>query len=145
MAEVLGVASAVVGILTAAVKIAHLFSSIMSATREWPQVLQDALMELKHVEISVSSLQRYLLFLQSINPSRAALIQVDELIVTLTDTTLTFYDLEKLLETLVAPKSIRVLRNAAAWSRHVKEIEGYLVKLQRHKSSLTLMLTIIRW
>jgi hypothetical protein len=141
----LSVTAAVMGILTAAPKIAHLFVSIISVTKEAPQVLQDALMEVKHVEIAVRSLQRYLHFLESINPNRAALIQLDELTVTLTDTILTFYDLEKLLASLTATKPFEVLRKAAAWSRHAEDINGYLVKLQRHKSSLTLMLTIIQW
>src|SRR5579862_8528600 len=141
--EPLSVAAAVIGLLDAAQKITCLFGSIISATKEAPRVLQDALTEVKHVEISVCSLQRYLLCLESINPRRAALIQLDELIVTLTDTVLTFYDLEKLLESLAATKPFAALRNAATWSRHAKDIDGYLVKLQRHKLSLTLMLSII--
>jgi hypothetical protein len=141
----LSVAAAVMGILSAATNIASLFDSIISATKEAPQVLQDALMEVKHIEVSVRSLQRYLLVLESINPSRSALIQLDGLIVTLTDTILTLYDLEKLLETLATTKPFGVLRNVAAWSRHAKDIDGHFMKLQRHKSSLTLMLSIIQW
>ena len=141
----LSITVAVVSLLEAACRIKRLFDSIISSTRDSPRVLQDALTEVKHVEISVRSLERYLLHLGSINPRRAAMIQVDELIVTLTDTLLTFCDLEKFLNLLADPKLLGALRNAVTWLSRVTEIDGYLVKLQRHKLSLTLMLSIIQW
>lgn len=144
MADPISASAAILGILSAAPKIIQLFTSIISATKEASQGLQDAREEVKHVEISMRSLERHLSSLESIDPSRAAYIEVDHLIVMLTDMTLTFEGLEKLLDTLAPTKPLGVVRNTVAWSRHAKDINRYIEKLQRNKSSLSLMLNIIQ-
>jgi hypothetical protein len=134
----LSVAASIPGLLTAAGKICGLIEPF-SVTWNGPNPLQEAFNDVKNVAFALHSLQRYLQRLDIVSPKRAALIQVDELIVTLTDMVLTFSQFENTLEFLVK------LGGAMSWVRYPKQIEEHMAKIQRHKASLTMMLNIIQW
>jgi hypothetical protein len=137
----LSVAASVVGLLTAAGKVCTLLESISSA-QQCPATIQDARSEVKHAELALRSMQRYLERLDLLNPQRAARIQIDELRVTLADAMLAFSDFESLLQLLSGLAKIRVV---ITWVRYSKLIDEHLAKIQRYKASLLLMLGILQW
>jgi cell division control protein 24 len=137
----LSVAASVVGLLSAAGQVYTLLEQISSA-QQCPVTIQDARTEVKQAELALRSMQRYLQRLDLLNPQRAALIQVDELRVTLADAMLSFADFESLLQLLSGLTRIHVM---ITWSRYSKRIEEHLAKVQRYKSSLILMLGILQW
>ena len=134
----LNVAASISGLLIAVGKICGLIKPF-SAAWNGPNPLREAYNDVKHVGVALHSLQRYLQRLDTVSPQRAALIQVDELIVTLTDMVLTFSQFENTLEFLLK------LGGAMSWVRYPKQMEEHVAKIQRHKASLTMMLNIIQW
>lgn len=137
----LSVTASVVGLLTAAGKVYTLLEGI-AAIKQCPTTIHEARTEVKHAELALCSMQRYLEHLDRINPQRSALIQIDDLRVTLADAMLAFSNFESLLQLLSGLARIHV---AITWVRYSKLIEEHLAKVQRYKTSLTLMLSILQW
>jgi len=137
----LSITASIVGLLGAAAKV-HGLLVLISSVRNAPATIADACTEVKHVELALRSLHRYLQRLDSVRPQRAALIQVDELIVTLADAMMAFFEFDHLLEAL---SRLARMRAAISWSRHAAQIDDCLAKMQRHKASLVMMLNIMQW
>jgi hypothetical protein len=137
----LSVTASIAGLLMAAGKICSLLV-VVSSVRNAPSAIRDARLEVKHAEIALRSLQQYLECLDLINQERKALIQIDELRVTLTDAMLAFSDFEALLQTL---SNLAKGRAAISWPRYSKQIDDHVARIQRYKASLTLMLNVFQW
>ncbi|ORY08220.1 hypothetical protein BCR34DRAFT_570096 [Clohesyomyces aquaticus] len=141
----LSVTASIVGILAAAGKIAESLRVVISTAKEAPWVITALLAEVNDVHAVVSSLQTLLSDLQSAPPRRAALIQLDRLIATLTDTVLTFSELEAIVTPLAVTKGQKFpLRTRLKWTRVEGNCSKIVEKLQRHKSSISLMLNIFQ-
>ena len=137
----LSVAASVVGLLTASAKVCTLLEHL-SSVQECPATIQDARTEVKHAELALQSLQRYLQRLDLVDPQRAALIQIDELRVVLSDAMLAFSEFESLLQLLGSMARMRV---SITWVRYSKKIDEHRNKIQRYIASLNLMLGILQW
>ncbi|KAK4215758.1 hypothetical protein QBC37DRAFT_386005 [Rhypophila decipiens] len=101
---------------------------------------QDAQREIRHTEIALRSLYR---FLQRTDPAsqRLEMIQVDELRVVLADAMLLFSSFESMLEMLAR---LGRLRADISWTKYSKQLDDHLGKLERYKSSLSFMLSILQ-
>lgn len=142
----LSVTASIVGILAAAGKISELLHTVISSAKEAPQVVTALVFEIKDVQAAFSSLQGLLADISSAPPRRAALIQVDRLIVTLTETVLTFSELEAFVAPLVVPQGQKFsIKTRLKWTRVEAGCEKLVGKLQRHKASVSLMLNILQW
>lgn len=137
----LSVTASVVGLLTAAGKVYTLLEGI-SSIKQCPTTIHEARTEVKHAELALRSMQRFLEHLDQMNPRRSSLIQIDDLRLTLADAMLAFANFESLLELLSGLARVRI---AITWVRYSKLIEEHLAKVQRYKTSLTLMLSILQW
>lgn len=138
--EPFSAASSVAGLIIAAGKIYSLLDFI-SSVKNSPTTISDAKNEVKHAQLALCSLKRYLNNLASLNPKRTAMIQVDDLRVTLSDAMMAFSDFETLLLTL---DNIARVKAFIIWPKYGKEIEEHMVKVQRYKTSLALMLNILQ-
>ncbi|KAM6539645.1 hypothetical protein FALCPG4_001425 [Fusarium falciforme] len=138
--EPFSAASSVAGLIIAAGKIYSLLDFI-SSVKNSPTTVSDAKNEVKHAQSALCSLKRYLNNLASLNPTRTAMIQVDDLRVTLSDAMMAFSDFETLLVTL---DSIARVKTVIVWPKYAKEIKEHMAKVQRYKTSLTLMLNILQ-
>jgi hypothetical protein len=96
----LSVMASVVGLLTAAGTVVSLISSIKSSIDDAPRNLNRILSEVKEVENSLSAVHRFLLGLGMTRRQRLAMIQFDQLLATLTESVLTFSELEALVTPL---------------------------------------------
>lgn len=142
----LSVAASIVGILAAASKIYELLHTVVSSAKEAPHVVTALMVEVDHVRLAFESLQGLLLDLSSAPPRRTAMVQVDRLIVTLTETVLTFSELETVVAPLVVPQGQRfTLRTRLKWTRVEGDCVKMVEKLQRHKLSVSLMLNVFQW
>jgi hypothetical protein len=137
----LSVSASVVGLLMATAKVCTLLDNLSSAY-ECPTTIQDSRTEVRHAELALKSLQRCLQRLDLVNPLRAALIQIDELRVVLSDAMLAFSEFENLLGGL---NSMARMRVAIAWGRFSKKIDEHRAKIQRYIASLNMMLGILQW
>jgi hypothetical protein len=142
----LSVTASIVGILTAAAKIGELLHVTISTAKDAPHVLTALACEVKEVQAALSSLQILLTDLSSTPTHRAALIQLDQLIVTLTESVLTFSELETAIAPFLTPRGTKVpLRTRLKWTRAESQCAKIVERLQRHKASISLMLNILQW
>ncbi|ETS76344.1 hypothetical protein PFICI_11731 [Pestalotiopsis fici W106-1] len=136
----LSVTASVVGLIGAAAKIYGMIEYISSA-KDAPTTLREAEIEVKHIEIALRSLQRYLWHLGQIDARRRECIQLNDLIIALSDAMRVFYDFENLLVSLARLTRLRV---AISWFMYAKQIDEHIVKTQRNKSTLVFMLNILQ-
>lgn len=142
----LSVTASIVGILGAAGKVAEVLGSVVTNIKDAPRVFTTITTEVNSLRIVLSSLQQFLVNLTSASPHRVALIQLDQLIVTLTDSVLTFSELETLITPLDVPPGCQfLLKDRLKWLMKESAILGISEKLQKHMSSLSLMLNILQW
>lgn len=137
----LSVTASVVGLLGAAAKVYGLLEFVSSA-KNAPTTLREAQLEVKHVEIILQSFQRYVLQLDSVDVRRRRCIQMDDLIIALSDAMLVFSDFESLLSVLTG---LTRLRAAVSWHKFSKQISEHIAKTQRNKTTLMFMLSILQW
>lgn len=140
----LSISASVIGLLTAAEKVSSALQIITTNIKDAPRLARSVLLEVNQLRFALNSLHGFLQGIVSAPRRRLALIQLDQLIVTLTELVLSFSELEAIVAKLdVGP-------NLKAWSR-VKwawkedTISQNLERLQRQKSSLSLMMNIIQW
>jgi hypothetical protein len=150
----LSITMAIVGLLTAAGKVGTLLGHL-SEWRNAPFVIAAIRDEVLQTSIALQAIKGLLGRLEDTHPRRE-LIQVDHLRVTLANAMLTFSSLEELLldvhileispgPSRSSPKNLRHLALLPTGHRKLKAIEDHLARIQRYKSSLTFMLTILQW
>jgi hypothetical protein len=140
----LSILASVVGLLTAAGKVSSILTTISSNIKEAPQHVDDMLSEVNDLKISLSALHKFLLGIALAPRRRMALIQLDQLIATLTESVLTFSELEALLTPFAASSEISITK-CAKWAWKEETVSRIMQRLQRHKLSLCLMLNIVQW
>jgi len=140
----LSVIASVFGLLTAANKVSSMLFAIISSTKDAPQFVSHIISEVKEVEISLFAIYRLLQGISSAPRRRIALIQLDQLIATLTEAVLTFSELEALV-TPIAKQSKVSTTERLKWVLKEDTVSNIVQRLQRHKSSLSLMLNIVQW
>jgi hypothetical protein len=142
----LSVTAGIVGILAAAAKVGEVLHSTISTAKEAPHVLRTFASEVQEVQAALSSLQILLADLSSTPTHRTALIQLDQLIVTLTESVLTFSELETAIAPFLVPHGAKIpLRSRLKWTRAENSCFKIVERLQRHKASISLMLNILQW
>lgn len=107
-------AAAIIGILAAAGKVAEILGPAVSAFRDVTKHAAAVLSEVNSSRIILSALQKYLDDLGNSPRKRKELIQVDQLICTLTDGVLIFSALEKLVVDLTSTGNSNIRR--ARWA-----------------------------
>jgi hypothetical protein len=135
----LSIIASITGILTAAANV----SSILGQVKDAPESISDVLTEVNHIKIVITALQTFLDRTRRFAPQRAALIQLDDVVVILTQTVLVFSELQTLVQPLSARKLSRWQRLNWTWQQ--PEAWRLVNQLQRNKTSLSLMLQIIQW
>jgi hypothetical protein len=142
----LSVTASIVGILAAAAKVGELLQGTISSAKDAPRVLVSLASEVQQVRAALSSLQTLLADLSSTQSHRTALIQIDQLIVTLTDSVLTFSELETAIAPFVAPEGAKVpLRARLRWLWAEDSCNKIVDRLQRQKTTISLILNVLQW
>jgi hypothetical protein len=140
----LSVIASVAGLLAAAGKVASILSKVKSSIGDASQFLDQLLSQINELESSLSAVSKFLARISSAPRRRISMIQVDQLVATLTEAVLTFSELEALLTPLGAWSEISMLERMQ-WAWKEDTISRIMLRLDRHKSSLSLMLTIVQW
>ncbi|MCJ1271738.1 hypothetical protein MMC22_011643 [Lobaria immixta] len=136
------ITTAVVGLLTAAAKVSTTLTAILQRTSNAPKFAQNVLLEVSDISACLTQLRAFLDGARVESRSRATLILVDQVIVLLTTSMITFSELEKIVESLEPDKSMGLV-SKLRWSRKESAISSLLLRLQASKSSLNLMLTAL--
>jgi hypothetical protein len=136
----LQVTSSITGIIAAATQVSNLLGQIKDA----PASIIAVLTEVDHIKNNFLALQRFLDKATRLSGGRAALIQLEDVVVVLTRTVLVFSDLESLVSPISNGKKTSYPARLT-WTRIQGRVMRLVNQLQRHKISLTLLLQIVQW
>lgn len=139
----LEVSAAIIGILAAAGKVAESLGPIVHSFAEAPKHARAIHIEVRHSRTILLGLQTLFGELAIVSSRRKQLIQVDQLVAALTDGVLLFSELEALLGGMGDPAG--ALLNRMKWARKSKDLDAIVQRLYGFKTSIALMLNIVRW
>jgi hypothetical protein len=141
----ISVISSINGILAAAGKIAEVLSPIASAAlNDTAATTANAVFsEINNAITVLSAAQTLFNNPEFIPQERKALIQVNQLITTLTDGVLIFSELEELVLPLGKPRES--FRKRILWARKERALASLLSRMQSFKVSISVILNIIQW
>jgi hypothetical protein len=140
----ISVAASVVGLLTAAAKISSTMQELVSSVTHASSLSRRVQHEVRDVTAVVAQLQPFVLGSVLPEPSRESMIDVNQVLMILTGTVCTFSELEKEVDGLMSDEGMGVL-DRARWAWKEPTVIQLCQRLQDHKSSLSLMLTILTW
>ncbi|KAH7382727.1 hypothetical protein DE146DRAFT_240187 [Phaeosphaeria sp. MPI-PUGE-AT-0046c] len=138
----LEVSAAIIGILAAAGKVAETLGPVVSAFVDAPKHANTLLIEVRYTRTILLGLQTLFDELSAVPQRRKQLIQIDQLVATLTDGVLLFSELESLVDKLGDPNDVILSR--AKWARKDHELASIVKRLFGFKTSMALMLGILR-
>jgi hypothetical protein len=142
MGDPLSVAGSVVGLLTTAAQASKMLFNLTKRTRAAPQECLTLKLELDEFYSVLSQLQLFVFRTEKPSQSGAARIMVDQVLTTLTACVTTFSALKALVEQLQLDQVDGIL-DRLRWVSKEKDIRELLSRLQRHKSSLSAMLSML--
>ncbi|KAH8729099.1 hypothetical protein GQ44DRAFT_823826 [Phaeosphaeriaceae sp. PMI808] len=135
-------AAAIIGILAAAGTVAQILSPAVAAFGDATKNAAAVLSEVNQMRTILSALHGYLDDLEISPQERKQLIQVDQLVATLTDGVLLFSELEALA--LKLHKGGIGAVNRLQWLRNDGKFASIRSRMQCFKSSITIMLNILQ-
>jgi len=148
MADPLSIAASIAGLLSAAASISKVLGPYIGAARDTPQIAHHVNAEVQAASIILSALRTLAQNMASVSAQRAALVQLDQVVVVLTDGVFVFSDLEASVGSLPLPDASSVtrlaLRSRFQWARKETEFTTLLSRLQSFKSSISLILGILQ-
>ncbi|KAG7001311.1 hypothetical protein G7Y79_00032g066640 [Physcia stellaris] len=141
MSDPLSVAAGVIGILTAAAQISTLLIQFTKSSRGAPAQVRHVLPEFNDISGTLSHLQSFLLGNEHTERSRATLLRIDHIVTIMSDCVVAFSELQKVLDGLKT-NDMDIL-DGMKWARNEADITAIIERLQHHKASLSLMLSIL--
>ncbi|KAI1366498.1 hypothetical protein F5Y08DRAFT_133729 [Xylaria arbuscula] len=139
----LSVAASVVGLLAAGGKMTSLLFTVITKWRDSPALARSILFEVADISAALGQLQEYLSNRLQASAERGSLIMFDQLLTTLTGCVTTYSDIQFILTALNISEDMTSF-DRIRWMRQEDQLNTLVQRLQSHKSSLTLMLTIIQ-
>ncbi|KAF5707954.1 CAMK CAMKL KIN4 kinase [Fusarium mundagurra] len=140
----LSVSASVVGLIGAGAKITSCLWTFATNARDAPQLARHLVFEVADITAALGSLQAYVCGQAQAPGERGALILLEHVLTTLTGCVTTFSDLQSLMDQLNLSPDMGTI-DKMKWARQESNIAAIVQRLQNHKSSLTLMLTILQW
>ncbi|KAF5589555.1 nicotinamide mononucleotide permease [Fusarium pseudocircinatum] len=139
----LSVSASVVGLLGAGAKITSCLWTFSTNARDAPQLARHLVFEVADITAALGSLQAYVCGQAHAPGERGALILLEHVLTTLTGCVTTFSDLQSLMDQLNLSPDMGTI-DKMKWARQESNIAAIVQRLQNHKSSLTLMLTVLQ-
>jgi hypothetical protein len=136
----LSIGAAVIGLIAGASRIVPILHHFVTHTRDAPKTASQTLDEMISVRGALERLQAYITGGADANVSRRMMLSLRNIATTLTGCVTTYSDLERVVnKCMVEGKVLRY-----AWMIEEGEIAELMQRMQAHKLSLTLMLTILQ-
>jgi hypothetical protein len=102
------------------------------------------LSQVRELEISLSAVERFLVGVSWAPRDRLSMIRVDQLVAILTEAVLTFSELEALVTSIAKDNGLPIATCLMyVWKEDA--VASVILRLERHKTSLSLMLNIVQW
>lgn len=145
--EQLSITTAMIGLLVVGGKTIAALGELNVRLVRSTDVLTRALQEAKQCRSSVHILYKSLLLVESHRlelPERAAWIEADDLIATLTDTVLAFSDIQGLCDEV--DDMLVASNDYDAITKHFEpRLANLVARIRWHSLSMTLMMTVLKW
>lgn len=136
--------TSVAELLGAVRKIVYVFSAVKRSIIDIPRLMDQVLPQVKELEICLSAVQSFLLRVNSAPKSRMSMIKADQLVATLTEAVRTFSELDAIATSIAKDNGLPVkARLMYIWNEDA--IASIMLRLERDKSSLSLMSNIVQW
>jgi hypothetical protein len=142
MSDPLSITAAVLALVTAAVQVSKILHTISSKAKDAPKMADSALREVKQFSTAIHAVDKLIQNVEAAQEGRISLIEVDTVVVTLTDAVLTFSEFQRILQEL---GDLSDFKAKLKWGRTEGTIDKLTAKIRGHTSSLSLMLNIIQW
>jgi hypothetical protein len=142
--EPLSISVAVIGLLKTAREVSSTIGKLVSSKKNGCKEIRDVKSTVDTLRSVLLQLQLLLLDHARIDERRASMILVEEVVVTLSASVMTFSDLDSCVEGLVSDERLGIL-NSIRWASKAEELKGYMRSLESHKISLALMVNILTW
>jgi hypothetical protein len=140
----LSVTMATVGLLKAADQISSTLQSLIKRAANAPKEIKEMKSSVDGIKTVLSQLQLMLMGKSQVDRNRTSLILVEQIVITLSACVTTFSDLDVFVETLGTDATMGLL-DRLRWAAKTSTIQEHMQKLEMHKSTLTLMMTILTW
>lgn len=139
----LSVAASVTGLIMAGGQI----TSLMQRLYDAPSIALTVETETSHFVVVLSQLQPFLSGQTNTiaHPSRASLVEVQQIQIILTGSVLTLSELQAAVGAICHGSPIISLRDRMKWMMAESNIAQLIQRVRDHKSSLTLLLTLLTW
>lgn len=144
MTDPLSVAASIADLLTAAEKTSSAISKVIKSHKTGKKDIIEVKRIVNSFRSLFTQLQLLLLRRTAIDPDRTSMILVEEIVTTLTACVMTFSDLHGYVKGLESDESLGLL-DGIRWAARTSEVKGHLQSLEAHKTSLTLIMTILPW
>jgi hypothetical protein len=135
---------ATVGLLKAADQISSTLQSLIKRAANAPKEIKEMKSSVDGIKTVLSQLQLMLMGKSQVDRNRTSLILVEQIVITLSACVTTFSDLDVFVETLGTDATMGLL-DRLRWATKTSTIQEHMQKLEMHKSTLTLMMTILTW
>jgi hypothetical protein len=100
----------------------------------------------EQMNIALLSVQELIINRSSVSYERKALIQLDDLIITLTESVITLSELESHISPFAVDSETSLIGwNRLKWSWQERKVSHYVQRIESHKMSITMMLNILQW
>ncbi|KAM7213446.1 RhoGAP domain containing protein [Rhypophila decipiens] len=142
MVDPLSIAASVIGLINAGAKITKVLVQVTKNACDAPNDCRRLKDEVETIRYVLSQLQLFFTGQSRTTRSRTSLILVDQVVVTLAACVTTFSDLDVFAENLQSEVKMGIL-DRLRWSSKEDEIRHILQRVESHKSSLTLIMTIL--
>jgi hypothetical protein len=140
----LSVAMAIIGLLQAADQISSTLQPLIKKAAHAPREIEEMKSSVDGIRTVLSQLQLMLIGKSQVGRNRTSLILVEQIVITLSACVTTFSDLDVFVETLGTDANMGLL-DRLRWATKASTIQEHMQKLEVHKSTLTLMMTILTW
>jgi hypothetical protein len=141
----LSIAASITGLLAVTSKLRHFLHHFILNVRDAPDLSKSAFSAVKEMNFALSFAQRLLSNLTSLQRDRKAMIEVEYLVIILTQSVITITELEKLVCPTSFQRDKRQAWERLKWVWKEESVSRAVLRLEGHKSSMSLLLNILQW
>ena len=143
MSDPLSIAASVAGLVAIAGTLYAALDKFITGLKDAPSLARTVQAELLSWQHTLLAVQR-LLNGRTFSAARAALIPAEHVVICFTDAILLFSELDRIL-TPLAERDTSSWICRAKWARGEARLTALISRLQWHKGTLSLQLTILQW
>ena len=145
MADPLSIAAAVTGLLSVAGKVCTIISGFISSVADAPRSARAALAAVEEMRMVLTSVKLVMDRLSTLPRNRKEMIHVRHLVITFREAIRSFSELEAIVDPAAGADGRSFKWDKVKWWLEEQNIIHTVQQLELHKTSLSVMLSILQW